>query len=62
MVRGLVGPLCVAAGYHYLNGKQGHLPGLMAMIAGALIVESAITKTCPMNALLGIDTREGLHR
>jgi hypothetical protein len=27
------------------------------MIGGALVIESAITRVCPLNALLGIDTR-----
>ena len=28
------------------------------MVAGTLISESAITKVCPVNEFLGIDTRE----
>ena len=56
-LRSFVGPFLLYAGYDLLNGKRGTIGGIAAMVFGALITESAITKTCPLNALLGIDTR-----
>ncbi|XYI02577.1 DUF2892 domain-containing protein [Sorangium sp. So ce1128] len=41
-----------------LGGLKGRPGGLVALVAGALIVESAITRVCPVNRLLGVDTRE----
>jgi hypothetical protein len=56
-LRSLVGPALLGAGYARLGGREGRTAGLTAMIAGALIIESAITRVCPVNAMLGIDTR-----
>lgn len=56
-MRSVVGPGLLALGYAKLGGNRGHIGGLLAMIGGALILESAITRVCPVNALLGIDTR-----
>lgn len=57
MVRSLVGPALMAAGYTRLGGREGRMSGLAAIVLGALTVESAITKVCPLNAVLGINTR-----
>ena len=62
IARFIVGPAAVAAGYTWLEGRTGSLPGLTAMLAGALIAETAITRVCPLNALLGIDTRSKRER
>jgi hypothetical protein len=56
-VRMLVGPALMALGFTRLGGRDGELAGLATMIGGALVIESAITRVCPLNALLGIDTR-----
>jgi hypothetical protein len=55
-MRALVGPLLLTAGYAFLGGKRGKGKGLMAMVAGAMLTETAITRTCPLNKALGIDT------
>jgi hypothetical protein len=55
-LRAAVGPTLMWLGYSRLGGRQGHAAGLAMMIAGALVIESAITRVCPLNALLGIDT------
>jgi hypothetical protein len=57
VARALVGPALMRLGYARLGGHYGRVAGLAAMISGALIIESAITRVCPLNALLGIDTR-----
>lgn len=60
--RFLIGPAIVALGYSRLAGRSGNLAGLATMLAGALVVESAVTRVCPMNALLGLDTRSERER
>jgi hypothetical protein len=54
--RALAAPAIMAVGYTRLGGNEGSTEGLATMIAGALLLESAITRVCPVNALLGIDT------
>lgn len=56
-LRSVIAPVLLVLGYTALNGKRGGTIGLIAMISGALLVESAITRVCPINALLGLDTR-----
>jgi hypothetical protein len=62
IVRFLVGPAIVGLGFAPIGGHLGRIPGLVAMIAGVLVVESAITRVCPLNALLGLDTRNERER
>jgi hypothetical protein len=57
-MRAAVGPALFALGYTRFGGREGRVGGLALMIAAALVVESAITRVCPVNALLGIDTTE----
>ena len=61
IMRSLVGPALMVVGYTTLEGCKGKFSGLATMIFGALIIESAITKVCPLNAAFGIDTREKRH-
>lgn len=58
MLRSVAGPALMVAGYQLLGGNKGRLPGLLAIVAGSLIVESAITRVCPLNEALGMDTRK----
>ena len=58
IIRSLVGPSLMIAGYTSLKGCKGKVSGLATMIFGALIIESAITRVCPLNAAFGFDTRE----
>ncbi len=55
--RSVVGPALMAVGYQRWGGRHGNLSGLLAIVGGALIIESAITRVCPINGLLGLDTR-----
>jgi hypothetical protein len=57
LLRAALGPALMLAGYTRLGGRHGDPAGLAAIVAGVLVVESAITKVCPVNALAGIDTR-----
>jgi uncharacterized membrane protein len=56
-IRALVGPALVAAGVTRLGGRLGRTGGMAAVVGGALILESAITRVCPLNAAMGVDTR-----
>lgn len=58
IMRSLVGPVLMVVGYTTLKGCKGKTSGLATMIFGALVIESAITRVCPLNAAFGIDTRE----
>lgn len=58
LIRSITGPALVGIGYLALGGDRGRIPGLVAMGVGLLISESAVTKVCPVNALLGLDTRK----
>jgi hypothetical protein len=54
--RALVGPGLLALGYARWGGREGTLGGLLAMLSGVLITETAITRVCPLNEVLTIDT------
>lgn len=56
LARALLGPTLVALGYARWGGHRGAPAGLLAMMAGAVITETAITRVCPLNEALGIDT------
>jgi hypothetical protein len=56
-IRFIVGPALIVASLTALGARLGRTSGLLALVGGTMIVESAITRTCPLNALLGIDTR-----
>lgn len=60
--RFIIAPAVMALGYTRLGGYAGDPRGLATMIAGALLLDSAITRVCPVNALLGIDTRSERER
>lgn len=56
LMRVVAGPALLALGYSKLGGRGGALPGLLAMLGGALITETAVTRVCPLNEALGVDT------
>jgi len=58
IVRSIVGPALLLVGYNVLGGKEGRAAGLAAMLAGGMITETAMTRTCPVNEWLGINTAE----
>ena len=55
--RSVLGPAMLVLGYSSLGGGKGKPLGLLTMMAGVSLIESAITRVCPLSALLGIDTR-----
>ncbi len=58
LARSIVGPALMAMGYIRWGGDRGEVGGLTAIVAGTMLVESAVTRVCPLNALFGLDTRE----
>ena len=62
MIRFVVAPALAGFGYTRLGGNKGRLPGLAAMIVGVMIFESAVTRVCPVSALLHLDTRTTRER
>jgi hypothetical protein len=57
IVRSIAGTSLILLGYTRLGGRQGRLPGLLGIAAGATLLESAVTRVCPLNAWLGWDSR-----
>jgi hypothetical protein len=57
MARSVVGPGLILVGYTRLGGKQGRAPGLLCMMAGMAVTESAITRVCPLSSWMGVDSR-----
>jgi hypothetical protein len=62
LMRGVVGPALMAAGYFLLGGNRGRLLGLATIVTGVMIGETAITRVCPVNALAHLDTRSEAER
>lgn len=54
MLRALSGPLLMLLGYRHRETGAG----LATLIGGAVITTTALTRVCPVNALLGMDTRQ----
>lgn len=57
ITRGIAGPALAVLGYRWLGGRSGRKLGMAAIVGGALVSESAITRVCPLSALAGVDTR-----
>lgn len=54
-IRAGVGAALVGTGVRALRGYP--LGPVAFVVTGAVLIETAITRVCPMNALLGVDTR-----
>lgn len=59
--RAVVGPSLLALGYGRWGGRDGAFPGLLAMLGGALLTETAITRVCPVNEALNVDSARRLR-
>lgn len=60
-LRAVAGPMLVRWGYRRLKKPRRRLLGVVAIVGGAMVAETAMTRVCPINAALGID-RSGRHR
>ena len=58
VVRSIAGPALLVAAVGPLGARRGRLTGLFALVAGALVTETAVTSVCPVNAAAGIDSTE----
>jgi uncharacterized membrane protein len=56
VARAVAGPALMALGLGRWGGSSGSALGLLAMVSGALITETAITRVCPLNEALGVDS------
>lgn len=56
VVRAVVGPACVLAALTVLGARAGRPLGLAALAYGAVVTETAVTRTCSVNGLVGRDT------
>ncbi len=54
--RAVAGPALIVFGLTKLGGSRGAPLGLLALVGGALLAETAVTRVCPVNEALGVDT------
>ena len=59
-IRSAVGSSLVTLGLW--RSRRAPLQSLLAAGVGAILLESAVTRVCPVNALLGVDTRADEER
>lgn len=59
--RALAGATLLGLGARWLARDDGWRAAL-ASLAGGILVETAITRTCPLNAVFGIDSRTNAER
>ena len=55
-LRWIGGPLLAFEGYARFDGRSGRLLGLAGIFGGGLLLGTALTGVCPVNALLGRNT------
>lgn len=60
VARSVVGPALLVAGWRALDSRRRL--ALAALVGGAVITETAVTATCPLNRALGVDSRTGRQR
>ncbi len=60
IVRGILGPAFFVVGLSQL--RVGSWLGLLGVVAGALVTESAVTRVCPVSTALGLDTRSTMEK
>jgi hypothetical protein len=61
-VRFVAGPALMALALTRWGAREGRPRGLLLLTVGALVTQDAITKVCPVNGLLGRDTRRAEER
>jgi hypothetical protein len=63
IVRFIVSPPLIAVGVRGLGRRRGSLIGPTAVLLfGEALLSSAVTRVCPLNRALGIDTRSERER
>jgi len=56
VARAVAGPALMVMGLTRLADGEIDPLGLLALLGGALLAETAVTRVCPLNEALGIDT------
>ena len=56
IIRGVAGPALLALGLTVLGATKGKVPGLLALVGGVILTETAVTRTCPLYSALGISS------
>lgn len=60
LIRAVIGPGLAVLGIAQLDERR--VLGVISLVAGAMVTESAVTRVCPLNAALGLDTRTQTER
>jgi hypothetical protein len=60
IVRAIIGPGLMALGAEALRRRR--MAGALGVAVGAMVLESAITRVCPLNTALHLDTRSMTER
>jgi hypothetical protein len=55
-IRSIAGPILLGVGTRMLTRRKSPIGGVAAMLAGAMLSQTAMTRVCPMSAALGINT------
>jgi hypothetical protein len=55
-IRSIAGPILLGVGTRMLARRRSPIGGVAAMLAGAMLSQTAMTRVCPMSAALGINT------
>jgi len=56
VARFVIGPVLMGIGLVQLGSRRGRALAALALVAGAAVLESGITRVCPVSRLLGLDT------
>jgi hypothetical protein len=57
-LRVAAGGALIFGGARALSARGAALAPALMLASGALVLETALTRVCPLNALLGVDTRK----
>lgn len=57
IIRTIIGTALLPLGYKKWGGENGNILGISVMMFGALLLESVITRVCPINNALGVNTK-----
>jgi hypothetical protein len=56
ITRALLEPALIGLGLTRLGARRGSPLGLLSLVGGALIAETAITRVCPLSGVPGVDS------
>jgi hypothetical protein len=56
IARAVIGPALMVLGYGGVRDRQGTLLGALSLVAGTYLAQTALSRVCPVNEALGVDT------